>query len=59
MNNFSKEDGSIMDRFSHNVLHYIKRNTNFSETINELSNNVVDDYSNSIDVMMKNKGYDF
>lgn len=57
--NISKEDGSLMNRFSHEVLHYIKRNTNFRDTISELQNRIVKENPESIKTMVKNKGYEF
>lgn len=58
--NSSKEDGSLMDRFSHEILHYIKRNNNtqFASTIDELKDKIYRDNKESIITMVEKKGYD-
>lgn len=57
-NNISEEDGSVMNRFSHEVLHYIKRNTSFSDTINELQTDIINNHQESINKFIQDKGYD-
>lgn len=56
-NNISIEDGSAMNRFSHEVLHYIKRNTSFKDTINELQTQIIKQHPEIIDNFVNYKGY--
>lgn len=57
-NNISNEDGSLMDRFSHEIFHYVKRNTSFADSINELQSKLVSNHSDSITKFVQQKGYD-
>lgn len=57
--NSSREDGSLMDRLFHEILHYIKRNNNteFASTIDELRDRVYKENIDAIKTMVKRKGY--
>lgn len=57
INNTSIEDGSVTNRFFHEVLHHIKRNTSFKNTINELQEKIVSEHQGAIDSFINNKGY--
>jgi len=58
--NISKEDGSLMNRFSHELLHFVKRNNkiNAKDSINELTGRIVKENPQSIKKLVENKGYD-
>lgn len=54
-NNVSKEDGTIQDRFFHEVLHYLKRNTSLGETIRELQLDILKNYKESVNEYIEKK----
>lgn len=55
--NVSSEDGTIKDRFYHEVFHYLKRNTSFRENIVELQTSIAQNHIKSIKKFLENKGY--
>lgn len=56
-NNLYLEDGTLKDRFYHEVFHYLKRNTSFDNEIKEIQYNILKNNKETINRYIEKKGY--